>query len=409
MMSPITQRDGPERRLAGLLCGTSIRREAAAEELSELARAVDVTTFVALLKRLRMLVLIGGRLLSLGVRDMPELARELEEHGAREHAWGVITEFTALDILDQLEAAGIRALPLKGSTLARRLYRDVGARSSIDIDILVAPDDLADAVAVLEEREWRAQPDRSREGGLPRLHDVLVRPASPSGELHWRVHWYEQRFAADALARAERPAPGAPLEMQPLDGLVALMLFYARDGFAGLRFPADAAAWWDLKCGDVAGPSAADMVAQHYPALTAPVTVAASLLSELVGLPGDRPGALPFRWRVATGLAAPFLDGGRHQAEANAGLTDLLLSPPSAAADAMRRVVHNAPTASARTGGTFAEAWSASAGHLLRVARRWAMAFVPALLRTYVPLIRPGWSAARPADRPTDRRPRRST
>ena len=38
-------------------------------------------------------------------------------------------------------SAGIRALPLKGSLLARRAsYGDVAARSSIDVDVLVAPE-----------------------------------------------------------------------------------------------------------------------------------------------------------------------------------------------------------------------------------------------------------------------------
>jgi hypothetical protein len=409
MMPPMRQKDAPERRLVALLCGTSSRRQAVATELSALVDEVDVTRLVALLRRLRMLVLLGDRLLSLGVRDMPELERALEEQAAAERGWGVITEFTALDVLDQLTSAGIRALALKGSTLARVLYRDVGARSSIDIDILVAPDDLARAVAVLEQSGWRALPGGLRDGGLPRLHEVLAHQTLPSVELHWRIHWYERRFAADALARARRPAAGASLEMQPLDGLIALMLFYARDGFAGLRFPADVAAWWDLRCAGMTGPSPVDIVAQQYPALTAPVTVASRLLSELVGAPADHAGALPFRWRVAAELAGPFLDGGRHQAEANAGLADLLLAPPAAAGAALRRVLQNAPTGSPPAGATVAGTWGASAGHVVRVARRWALALGPALLRTSAPLSRSGAIGVRPAARPTGRRPRRST
>ncbi|MGZ4330333.1 MAG: hypothetical protein ACXVXL_20250 [Solirubrobacteraceae bacterium] len=70
----------------------------------------------------------------------------------------------------------------------------------------------------------------------------------PRVELHWRVHWYEDRFAADALEPAERPVARAPLRMLPADGLATLTLIYARDGLSGLRTPADIAAWWDTRC-----------------------------------------------------------------------------------------------------------------------------------------------------------------
>jgi hypothetical protein len=33
--------------------------------------------------------------------------------------------------------------------------------------------------------------------------------------------------------------------LEPVEQLAALLLFYARDGFLGLRFVADIAAWWD--------------------------------------------------------------------------------------------------------------------------------------------------------------------
>ncbi len=102
-------------------------------------------------------------------------------------------------------------------------------------------------------------------------------------------------------------------------------------------------------------------------------------------MPADNARELPFRWRVAAGLASPFLDGGRQQAEANAGLTDLLLAPPSAAGDAMRRVIHNAPAEPHRASSIGGDV-ERHAGHLLRVARRWALAFVPAVVRSYVAL-----------------------
>jgi Uncharacterised nucleotidyltransferase len=387
MMPPMTHRDGAERRLIQLLVGTADRRQAAADEVRALAGEADETTLVALLKRLNMLVLIGDRLRGLGLRDMPTLERELASLRSHAYGWGVITEFIALDVLDALRAAGIRAMPLKGSSLARQLYHDVAARTSRDIDILVAPEDLAGAVGAVQELGWRWQADVSRIGGLPLLHETLVHPSLPRIELHWRVHWYEGRyggrFAADALARATPPAAEAPLEMQPLDGLIALMLFYARDGFTGLRFAADAAAWWDLKCAGSAGPAPGEVVAEFYPGLVAPVSVSSKLLGQLVGIPSTPSSAVPFRWRVAAGLASPFLEDGRQQAEANAALIDLLLAPPSAAGDALRRVISNAPVDGSQPAAPASPPWRASLSHVVRVACRWALAFVPAIMRGY--------------------------
>jgi hypothetical protein len=231
---------------------------------------------------------------------------------------------------------------------------------------------------------WKWQSPVRRVNALPLLHETMVHPTLPSVELHWRVHWYEGEFAGDALARAERPAPGEPLRMQPMDGLVALMLFYARDGFSGLRFPADVASWWDLRCAGASTSSSVAFVAQRYPALTGPVMVASRLLADLVGLPGEGSRPARFRWRAAEGLASPFVDSGHLQAEANAGLADVLLAPPRGAGDAIRRVLDNAPVS--RLGPpTPTRALSVPAGHAVRVTRRWALAFPRAVLRGYVP------------------------
>ena len=399
----MTPPDAHERRVITLVCGTEARRRAARDEISELLADIDVARLVALLRRVNLLVLIGQRLLPLGLGDTPELERELDQVIGPARKWGAGTELACLQVLSRLEAVGIRALPLKGSILARQLYGDVGARSSMDIDILVDRDDLPGAVAAVEELGWAWEAEVRRQEGLPALHERLVHPSLPRVELHWRVHWYEQRFAADALARAESAADGEPLRMQPLDGLVALMLFYARDGFAGLRYPTDAAAWWDLTHSASDGPPAVDAVIERYPELAAPVRVASALLSELVGIPAAHTGDPPFRWRVAAGLATPFLEGGREQAEANRGLADLLLAPPGTAGDAMSRLVHNAPGHPAWSPEPARTSWMGVLEHLLRVARRWALAIATALMRRRAPR-RLSWSVASVAQGRAQRR-----
>jgi hypothetical protein len=372
--------DTAERRLTQLLCGTVAARDAAVDEISVLLARVDCERLLRLLRRTGLVVQLGERLLALG-RKFPELEEELQSVRGSARTWGTATELASLGVLDRLALAGIRALPLKGSILARELHGDVAARRSVDIDILIAPETLSDAVTALSEAGWRWLSDVRRIDGLPVLHETLVHASFPRLELHWRVHWYERQFAVDVLARAESSAPGEPLRMQPLDGLVTLMLFYARDGFAGLRFPSDAAAWWDLRCAEVDVGSPVTFVRQRYPALLAPVSVASKLLVELVGLPVDAGHEKEWRWRVATGLANPFLEGDREQMRANAGLTDLLLAPRRDAAGAIQRVLRNAPPRPTYAAAAAPAPWRPSAGHVIRVAGRWTLALVSVLLR----------------------------
>jgi hypothetical protein len=341
----------------------------------------DARQLIALLDRLHVRVLVGQRLLALGTEVEPWLEGEIIASTAVARERGKMHELVTLGLLSSLEQAGIRALALKGSSLARELYGDVGARTAGDIDILVAPEDLGEAVAVVTKMQWATEPT-SRAAELPVLHERLHHPALPGVELHWRIHWYEDRFAADALDRAERDGSRQPLVMQSADGLAALTLFYARDGFSGLRLAADVAAWWDSHC---SGPDASQMlvaIAAAYPALAGPLQVGGELLGSLVGLPVN-PRRGPFRWQVAAGLATPFLEQPPAQVNANASLVDLLLAPPGDLAESLRRERQKIPVGLERP-----LKWSdgltvhqARAEHLLRVSRRWLLAVLPAAVR----------------------------
>ncbi len=55
----------------------------------------------------------------------------------------------AAAVLEGFEAAGVRSLLLKGPVLARVLYTEDEQRGYLDIDLLVSPEDLAAARAVL--------------------------------------------------------------------------------------------------------------------------------------------------------------------------------------------------------------------------------------------------------------------
>ncbi|HYZ82234.1 MAG TPA: nucleotidyltransferase family protein, partial [Solirubrobacteraceae bacterium] len=292
-------------------------------------------------------------------------------------------ELTTLAILDELERSGIRALALKGSVLAREVHGDVGLRSPGDIDILVSAGDLAGGIEVLGSMGWTHEAVRSRAAPLPVLHETLSHPSLPRVELHWRVHWYERRFAADALAGAERAAPHEPLVMRSADGLAALILFYARDGFAGLRMAADVAAWWDTRCSGLNADQLIEETAVRYCELGAPLRLGAELLGSLVGLPTCL-RAHSLRLRVAAQLVSPFAEVTLAEARAKVGLVDLLLAPPHGARAALRRERQKVPPGIERplTRHDDLAVHLARSGHLLRMLRRWVLAVAPPAVRT---------------------------
>jgi hypothetical protein len=374
----------PERRLALLLCGTRRAREDRGHEIPELLRRIDASRFVGLLDELRLASLLGHRLLALdgalGEPLHPWLEAELQARIDRAREDGTAHELISLAVLASLERAGITALGLKGSILARQLYDDPGARTVGDIDILVTAADLDHAVETVTRMGWRHDRPPARATRLPVLHETLSRDGLPQVELHWRVHWYETQFAADVLARAQRSEPHQPLVMTPADGLAAMLLFYARDGFYGLRLAADVAAWWDRRCAEVDPNPQVDTVATAYPALAAPLEVSATLLRALVGLPTDA-APTTARRRLAGQLATPFGDVDPAQVLANASLVDLLLAPSGQRVGAVGRELQKIPEDLARPlrPKDGLAAYLERSEHGLRVFRRWAIALVSAV------------------------------
>jgi hypothetical protein len=364
------------------LCAAAQRRRRGRDDIARLAAQADGARLSGLLDALRLTGVAGGRLLELGAGADSGLERQIREWMARVRELGRTHELTTLALLEALERAGIPALALKGSVLAREVYGDVGARTSGDIDILVAPADLAGAVDVVARMGWTHQTVAARAAPLPVLHETLTHPVLPRVELHWRVHWYETRFAADALARARRSAPHEPLVMTPADGLAALTLFYARDGFAGLRMPTDAAAWCDARCQGLDVDEIVADTAARYPQLAAPLLVGTELLAALVGLPAYS-RAEAFRVRVAAELATPFEEVTVAEARAKVGLVDLLLAPPHGGRASLRRERQKIPAGLERalTRHDPLSAHRARAEHLLRLLRRWALAVGPAAMR----------------------------
>lgn len=325
---------GPELELLRLVCSTRASRQRAGARIAALAAQADEMTLAEVCVDQRMLLLAAARLEESAPAGMSKRLREavVARHAAarpKALAFGAaLRHLTA-----ELEAEGIASVPLKGPLMAQDLYGDAALREYTDLDVLVGPDDLERAVAVAGRVGWteRVVPPDPAVAGRPNLHHALRHPggALPELELHWRVHWYEERFASEALTRAA-VGPDGMRRLAPIDELAFLLLFFARDGLAGLRLAADVGAWWDRR-GDGATIDGLRALIVRHPALAEPWRAAMTSATAVAGLPVEpaRVDLVPHgrRAQLAVRLANWRLDGDLDQVMATVTLVDWLLAP----------------------------------------------------------------------------------
>jgi hypothetical protein len=266
--------------------------------------------------------------------------------------------------------------------LARALYGDPGLRPSEDLDLLVHAHDLDGVEPILADFGYSIDGRTRWNSELPLLHHRYVHAGGlPAIEVHWRIHWYEAAFSGAMLDRAQSDGEGVPRPVAA-DELAALLLFYARDGFAGLRLAADIAQWWDTR-GAALAPGEVEQVAEEYPALRRALIVAAWQARRLVGAPpaevlADRSGLSAAGLRAARG-ADWRVAGSDRQIRAAGQFADVMLAPADGRGAAVRRQLIVSPSEMrARVGlpdhGARPQVARAVGSHALRLGRRWALA-----------------------------------
>jgi hypothetical protein len=233
-------------------------------------------------------------------------------------------------LIDALECVGIPAVELKGSALAAELYGDEALRTYDDVDVLVPLGALSRAGSIARDLGWDAPPPGP---DPPELHLWLTRAdgALPILELHWRMHWYETAFAGVALERSS--IVDGMRRLDPIDQLASLLLFYARDGFSGLRLVADIAAWWDRYGDHATVPQRLERLIEEHPALAEPWRASLLAVGPLAGLPSQAMLNSARKAGRRASLACRFrnwdLRGDVDQIKANVNLVDGLLTPRS--------------------------------------------------------------------------------
>lgn len=322
-----------------------------------------------LLAEQRLVALLGSRALAAAPDALPSSFRDSVARAvAANRSRGLALDALTGHLVGKLEAAGIPVLALKGPLLARRLHGDEGMRATNDLDLLVERGALSAATEVLEGVGYRVE--RGLHVSDPELH-LTLRAASgrlTRIDLHWRIHWYEDDFSRDLLARSA-PGAGGVREPRPGDELAALLLFYARDGFAGLRLAADVAAFWDTR-GEAIQFAAMAAIERDHPALAPALATAASAAERLVGLPAARAfGASPKPSRVLR-LADWTLSESTRQSRANVHLADILLAGRAGFPAALHRTF----LTPARDHAEGPLRPLATFDHALRLARRFGLA-----------------------------------
>jgi hypothetical protein len=330
----------PSIEIVYLLAGGAKRR---AELLPRTRAALEHADYAWLARELanrRLLPLIGSRtveaapdLVPASFRDAVSAARA----AARAHGMGL--EVATARLVTALERTGIRVLALKGPHLANDAHGDLGLRETSDVDLLVDAGRIEDAVEVLNAHGYSPPTDVRRPNGLPDLHFELHHESQPSVDLHWRVYWYERAFSERLIARAERGRDGL-LRAQPDDLVASLLLFYARDGFHGIRMAADIAGWWD-RHGAALAPGFLAAHATSFPQLAPALSAAATAVEQVTGTPashwlGDSLRRPP-RVAAAARLADWCQSGDRDQMSANISLVGELLRPPGSWREFARR------------------------------------------------------------------------
>lgn len=163
---------------AALLNGDAALQAWAVWTASNDITAIDEGSF-------RLLPLVWHNLNRLGARSA--LMARLK--GVHRQSWYrnqlLFRETAAL--VGRLEEVGIRTMLLKGVPLALQYYQDEGVRPMSDADVLVRPEDVPRAVAVLRESGWRPHRDPDAWPPEPRSSWSFNREDGREIDLHWRA------------------------------------------------------------------------------------------------------------------------------------------------------------------------------------------------------------------------------
>jgi Uncharacterised nucleotidyltransferase len=149
------------------------------------------------------------------------------------------------EVMGALQGAGVRALTFKGPTTSLQLHGDVGIRPSNDLDVLVPPDALNEAMRLVTGLGFRRDPKFDLRDMEPNLaHHIAYLRGGTTLEVHVRL-FSNAGFANesfDVLWPGRRPCtiPGGPVATLDVGRqALHLALHGSWHGFGCLKWLAD--------------------------------------------------------------------------------------------------------------------------------------------------------------------------
>jgi hypothetical protein len=213
-------------------------------------------------------------------------------------------------ILELLQAGGIRTLTLKGPLLAHRCYQPPFLRkSSVDIDLAIRNSDLGKASELFLQRGYT--PDSELRDARARSHHLgLTHPSMPRVELHIRLSHGNYGTPVDEFFGRALPCklPGGfeAWVMSPADELFHLVLHRAYGRFATLFHLYEIRRLWSAATPEIRRETVRRAVDHHFAGAFAMTAVA---FEERWGEGFVTEGDLPETWlhgRIGRKLYADF-------------------------------------------------------------------------------------------------------
>lgn len=211
----------------------------------------DWERFDALLKQHRLQPLLIRGLKTMDAADLDRFP-VLQAYRDRQNQY-VMESMERLQALAEVSAAlareGIPMISMKGPLLSMELYGDPSLRTSRDLDVMVAQEDLSRAGGVLTALGYVPEENLFHKTPLRRKYYSLIEPEKHTVynrgriclELHWKSNYQSEESFRDLWERREeRQLLGRPIAvMGTVDRYPALIIHAAEHGFHRLRWLLD--------------------------------------------------------------------------------------------------------------------------------------------------------------------------
>ena len=259
------------------------------DALRAAVRSVSIDDWPSFLERLNHHGLTGVVSPYLDETVVPKAMRPaVDRQTAVRLMWGERLVQSLEEVVQWFDAAAIRVCVLKGPVLASRLYNDATARSSIDLDLLFAPEDFEQAVAILRDHGYSYGSEETASYLRRHSHHLqFSKPGALAIEAHFQAYaGFGMTLPASALL--DRAVPfafgrrGSVLIPAPEDEYIYLSIHAAGHYFVRLLWLCD------LKLLLLKNPSIDwDAIAARAGAagVATPVGYATELLTEWLALP----------------------------------------------------------------------------------------------------------------------------